>query len=389
MIRRYSQQQKNQQENGESPLFSMLCDPKSPCASAVVARVISLSYMFYTRVVKRCLPRIARLAVSCSLVLVAACAANRGGGAESEYVEVPNPGVTMYPNAPATIWVPRKSVESGIPRGGELLKQGYAKATTALENAPQGEKPGAVAPYAVSATMPLPVTVSSPQLAAAQPLPKSRIAVLESGDNGLLTPFSARIGSASVGILIDQQQPAFSAKYAVNTSPAERGDVAMRLQQEYGANVAVFISATEKVAPGKSVRGAVYNCLGGVLVRTVSARIPLYAVGDSAARDSALDAALAELASNVKYVVALLPWYGKVIERDGDRAYINAGKESGLRIGQILSVYHGGKVIPGLGFTPDERISILEIRGFIGTDGAYGVVKDSKGIRANDLVSVE
>lgn len=155
MIRRYSQHKKNQQENGESPLFSMLCDPKSPCASAVVARVISLSYMFYTLVVKRCLPRIARLAVSCSLVLVAACAANRGGGAESEYVEVPNPGVTMYPNAPATIWVPRKSVESGIPRG-RAVEAGLCKSYRGLENSPQGEKPVAAVPYAVSATMPLP-----------------------------------------------------------------------------------------------------------------------------------------------------------------------------------------------------------------------------------------
>jgi hypothetical protein len=322
-------------------------------------------------------------------VLVAACAANRGGGTENDFVEVDNPGVTMYPNAPATIWVPRKSVDSGIPRGGELLKQGYAKATGALESAPKGEKPGAVGPQSVAAAISLPVAVSSPQTAAAQPLPKSHVAVLESGDNGLLTPFSARIGSASVGILIDQQQPSFRAKYAAIAGQAERGAVALRLQQEYGANVAVFITATEGVAPGKNVQGAVYDCFGGVLVRTVFARIPQYVVADSAARDFALDAALAELAANVKIVVAQLPWYGKVTERDGDRAYINAGKESGLRIGQILSVYHGGKVIPGLGFTPDERISTLEIRGFIGTDGAYGVVTDGKGIRANDLVSVE
>ncbi len=282
----------------------------------------------------------------------------------------------MYPDAPATIWVPRKSVDSGIPRASELLKQGYEKVAGpgSHESAPQGEKSGAA---------PL------PQPAIAQAPPKSRIAVLESGDNGLLAPFSARIGSASVGILVDQQHAAFRAKYAAIASQAERSDVAVRLQQEYGANVAVFITAPEKVAPGKSVQGEVYDGLGGVLVRTVYARIPQYAVTDGAARDSALDAALAELTVHVKNVVALLPWYGKVTERDGDRVYINAGKESGLRIGQILSVYHGGKVIRGLGFTPDERISTLEIRGFVGTDGAYGVVKDGKGIRANDLVSVE
>lgn len=389
MIRRYLQSKKNQQKSGRSPLFGMPCALKSPCVSTVVASETSRSYLFCALVVKRYLPQIARLAVCCSLVMVAACAANRGGGPEIEYVEVPNPGVTMYPDAPATVWVPRKSVESGIPRGSELLKQGYEKVTGTQENAPQGDKPVAVAPKSVSATTPIPVIVPSPQSAAAQAPPKNRLAILENGDNGLLTPFIIKIGSASSGILIDQQQSAFRAKYTAIASQAERGDVAVRLKQEYGVNVAVFIKAPELVAPGKSVQGDIYDCLGGVLVRTVSARIPQYAVADTAARDSALDVALAELAVNVKYVVALLPWYGKVTERDGDRAYINAGKESGLRIGQILSVYHGGKVIPGLGFTPDERISTLEISGFIGTDGAYGVVREGKGIRANDLVSAE
>ncbi len=81
--------------------------------------------------------------------------------------------------------------------------------------------------------------------------------------------------------------------------------------------------------------------------------------------------------------------YGKVAAVEGDRAYINAGKEAGLKMGQLLRVYHGGKVVAGLGFAPGERIAVLEVAGFIGTNGAYGVVKEGKGVQANDLVAIE
>ena len=342
--------------------------------------------------VKRFVVQIAKLAIGCSLLFVAACAVN-SGGPPVDYVEVPNPGITMYPDAPATIWVPRKSVESGLPRAGELIKKGYEKATGAKEAAPQAEAPVAVAQQAVP---PAPVAVSVPQqpvaaphAAEAAPALKNRIAVLESGDNGLLMPFSNRVKSVSAGILVDQHELAFLAKDSVIAGKAERGAFSVRLQQEYGINVVVFITAPDQFAPGKSVEAAIYDGLGGVLVRTVSARIPQYAGTAGATRDAALDVVLAELAANVKHVVALLPWYGKVVAMEGDRAYINAGKEAGLRIGQILRVYHGGKVIPGLGFEPGARTATLEISGFIGADGAYGVVRDGKGVQANDLVGAE
>ncbi|HEX9023219.1 MAG TPA: hypothetical protein VF799_05190, partial [Geobacteraceae bacterium] len=218
---------------------------------------------------------------------------------------------------------------------------------------------------------------------------KNRIAVLEGGDNGLLMPFNNRIRSASAGILADQHEVAFLAKGSAVTSQAERAAFALRLQREYGINVTVFIAAPDQVAPGKSLEAAIYDGLGEVLLRTVSATIPQYAGTAAAARDAALDAALADLAANVKHVVALLPWYGKVVAVEGDRAYINAGKEAGLRIGQALKVYHGGKVIPGLGFEPGMRTAVLEISGYIGADGAYGVVKDGKGVQANDLVGIQ
>lgn len=315
-------------------------------------------------------------------MLLAACAANKAGNSQpGDYVEVPNPAITMDPNATPTIWVPRSYVDSGLPRGGELVKKGYEQIKGAPQAPPQA--PGQVIAAQQSAVKPV------PQLAVA-PIPlKSRIAVLETGENRLLLPLMDQLRNCAAGVLLDPAQPAFLAKYSTVTSQAERAAFALRLQQEYGATVAVFVAAPDQAAPGKTLQGEVYDAMGGGLVRTVTAVIPPYMATDAAARDAALDKALAEMAGRVREVVALLPWYGKVAAVEGDRAYINAGKEAGLKVGQLLRVYRGGKVVAGLGFAPGERIAILEVGGFVGTNGAYGVVKEGKGVQANDLVAAE
>jgi hypothetical protein len=74
---------------------------------------------------------------------------------------------------------------------------------------------------------------------------------------------------------------------------------------------------------------------------------------------------------------------------ENDRIYINAGREAGLTIGQLLKVYRGGKVIPGVGFATGERVATVQVSGFVGANGAYGVVKDGRGVQAKDMIAVE
>jgi len=66
-------------------------------------------------------------AVIFACLMLAGCAANNLAGETShdtDYVEVSNPALTMSPGAPATIWVPRSSVEKGMPRGSAVVSQG-------------------------------------------------------------------------------------------------------------------------------------------------------------------------------------------------------------------------------------------------------------------------
>jgi hypothetical protein len=319
--------------------------------------------------------RVVNFLLILSLIFIAGCAGNKTATVPpADYVEIDNPGYTMSPNAPPTIWVPRSYVESGVPRGSELVKEGYELAKGKIVGSqPQQEK--------------------QPAVAASQPVPvcpvKDRIAVLETGTNGLLVPFNDTLKKTSAGILLDPAQTALLARYATVATQAERGAFSVRLQEDYGANLVIFISAPDGIIPGKMLKAEIYDSMGGELVRTVDSRLPQYPENDQAAKDAAVSAALLKLAGQTREVIALIPWYGKVVAVEGDRVYVNAGKEADLRLGQVLKVYRSGKVVKGLGFAPGNKVGTIEVSGFVGTNGAYGLIKEGAGVRVSDLVAFE
>jgi hypothetical protein len=318
----------------------------------------------------------------------AACAPHHGVTTSDDYVEISNPYIGDSPGAPATIWVPRSSVEgSAVPRATELVKKGYDKVSEAMSSSNPVPNGSAVTTPATLA-QPVPAPVPAQPLPATAPL-KSRIAVLEAKDNSLILPLSDKLERLGAGILLDHQQPSFLAKYSDLSNMADWSAVSVRLQQEFGATISVFVWVPDQVAPGKIILGTVYDGLSGGVVKTVVAQIPSYTPTGPAAQNAARDAALDEMAGKLKTVTALLPWYGKVVAVGNGRVYINAGSEAGLRVGQMLKVYRGGKAVPGVGFVPGEQVATVEIKGFAGVNGAYGVVKDGKEVQADDMIAVE
>ena len=356
-------------------------------------------------------------------LLLAACAGNRQTtGSPGDYVEIDNPGFTISPGAPEKIWVPRSYVESGIPRGSEILKKGTEKVMqsfrgTSAQAQPAGsqEQPviaaatpsptvtanqqtaGAVAsPFAIPASRQA-VAASQPQSfagrvtasAVAAPGVKNRLAIIELGQNGLAQTLYENLQRAAIGVLLDPTQTAFLSQNALLTNEAEKAVFATRLQQDYGANALIYLSAPEGVASGKTICAEVYDTMGGGLLRRFDAVIaPNYGT-EQADRSSAIAPALATFTEKISELVAVLPWYGRITAVEGSRAYIAAGKESGLCIGQGLHIYHNGKFMKGLGFAPGELIGKLTIQGFVGPNGSFGQITEGQGVQAADLVSVE
>jgi hypothetical protein len=298
-------------------------------------------------------------------------------------------------------------VESGPPRGGELLQKGYESVRGKVSGSGQQAEPRAPEPAAaavqapVASAAPVPVAVAAPvPTAAAVPAPvpaktvvapcvRNRILVVEIGRNNLLSRSSEALKQASVGTVLDPTQAAFVSRYAAVGSSAERAALAVKLQEDFGANLLLFISASDGTGPGSVLTAELVEGQGGTLLRKLDAAIPMYAVKDGAARDAAIAAALRKLSGEVKDVVALAPWYGRVVTVEGERVYINAGKETGIGLGQMLNLYRSGKVVEKLGFAPGQKIGILEITGFVGTDGAYGIVRQGGKAVPSDLVGIE
>ncbi|MDD2335516.1 MAG: hypothetical protein PHD01_02955 [Geobacteraceae bacterium] len=312
------------------------------------------------------------------LIVLAGCAGNRNAvSSPAEYVEIDNPAFTMSPGAPPTIWVPRSYVESGVPRGGELLEKGYESVRSNL--AGSGEQ--APTPQRTATVSPLPIQQQSVPV----PVVKSRILVVEVGKKAALPAFSEALKKVSAGIVVDPAQASVIARYAAVGSQSERSLLAVKLQEDFGVNLVLYLAAPEGILPGKPLSIEVFEAHGGSLVKRFDATVPANAASETAAISSVMQ----KLALDVRETAALVPWYGKVVSVDTSRVYINAGKESGLTIGRVLNVYRAGKVVGKLGFAPGQRIGLLELTGYVGTDGAFGIVKQGVKAQADDLVGIE
>lgn len=341
--------------------------------------------------------------------LLAGCAGQQQMVADSdEYIEIENPGLTMSPGAPPTILVPRRYVDSGVPRGGEAIKQGIA----ALRDPGTAEVPrqvaaAPVAPVAVAPPAVMPVAPVQPAAGAAASVPAhmvapvaaapavaqvqvlQRILAVDIGKSALAGRFSDQLKKASAGIVLDPAAASVALRYAPVNTRDERSVLSVKLQEDLGAGLLVYLSGGETVTPGAVLAAEVQEGQGGALVKRVEAVVPSFATNDSAARDAALAVALQQLARDVKTVAALVPWYGTVVTVEGERIYLNAGKESGILVGRQLHVYRPGKVLDKLGFAPGRKVGVAQVTGYVGTDGAFAITRQGEKALVGDLVGLE
>jgi hypothetical protein len=88
-------------------------------------------------------------------------------------------------------------------------------------------------------------------------------------------------------------------------------------------------------------------------------------------------------------------WNGRIASIKGRTAYINAGKKTGLKIGDILLVVELGEEIidpqtkVSLGRAPGNLKGELMITGFFGKDGSVAKIRSGVGFRKNDLVKLK
>jgi len=92
--------------------------------------------------------------------------------------------------------------------------------------------------------------------------------------------------------------------------------------------------------------------------------------------------------------VEKLSWEGRVALVKGDRIYLNAGRLSGIMIGDILKVSEDGEDVYDpengalIGKVPGRLKGTVEVVSYFGKDGAIGIVHSGSGFHENDRIEL-
>jgi hypothetical protein len=133
-------------------------------------------------------------------------------------------------------------------------------------------------------------------------------------------------------------------------------------------------------------------------LRTFIGRSPIFGTRE-AGEDSrskavvkAIEFSLDEVLEAFLRQLDLLDWTTTIARVEGTDLFINAGKLSGLRIGDTLEVFEPGKEIIhpatklSLGWTTGQLKGAVRVTELFGVDAAVGKVIQGQGFTSNDIV---
>ncbi len=136
----------------------------------------------------------------------------------------------------------------------------------------------------------------------------------------------------------------------------------------------------------------------GNLLKTFIGRSPIFGTKEtgeysrSKAVMKAIDFGLEDILEGFFRQLDYLDWTTTIAKIEGENLFINAGKLSGLRIGDTLEIYEPGKEIIhpatkiSLGWTTGQMKGIMKISELFGVDAAIGKLVQGSGFSPNDVL---
>jgi hypothetical protein len=136
----------------------------------------------------------------------------------------------------------------------------------------------------------------------------------------------------------------------------------------------------------------------GNLLKSFIGRSPIFGTKEtgeysrSKAVLKAIDFSLDEILEGFLRQLDLLDWTTTIAKIEGDNVYINAGRSSGLRIGDVLEIFGPGKEIIhpttnfSLGWTTGQLKGAIKVTELFGVDAAIGKTVQGNGFSLNDVV---
>ncbi len=132
---------------------------------------------------------------------------------------------------------------------------------------------------------------------------------------------------------------------------------------------------------------SIVDTLSGKTLKTLSATNPIIAsrekgtYSEEKAKIKAIDLAISDLGKALARELDSLNWYCRVANMEGEDIYINAGRLTGLRIGDVMEVFRSGDLHEEKGQKSKIRIS-----GFLGIDASMGRLIEGKKPDVNDML---
>jgi hypothetical protein len=136
----------------------------------------------------------------------------------------------------------------------------------------------------------------------------------------------------------------------------------------------------------------------GNLLKTFIGRSPIFGTKETGENSrgkavlKAIEIALDDILDGFLRQLDLLDWTTTIAKVDGENIYLNAGKLSGVRIGDTLEVFEPGKEIfhpttnLSLGWTTGKLKGAVRVTDLFGVDAAIGKAVQGAGFSSNDVV---
>lgn len=146
------------------------------------------------------------------------------------------------------------------------------------------------------------------------------------------------------------------------------------------------------------VEARLIDAATGNLLKTFIGRSPIFGTKETGeysrgkAVVKAIDFGLDDILEGFLRQLDFLDWTTTIAKVDGGSIYLNAGKLSGIRIGDTLEVFEPGKEIIhpvthlSLGWTTGKLKGVLKVTDLFGVDAAVGQVVQGTGFGPNDVV---
>lgn len=109
---------------------------------------------------------------------------------------------------------------------------------------------------------------------------------------------------------------------------------------------------------------------------------------------SVINRAFVATIPRISSAIEKLSWEGRVALVKGERVYLNAGRLSGIQIGDILRISEEGEDVHDpetgsyIGRVPGRLKGTVEVVSYFGKDGAIAILHSGSGFRENDLVEL-